>query len=250
MIDDGPRRARVRNRGGAEMDIKDRNGRYLDLLKEVSEEHYYDYLRRLRAGKPDVGAALSIARNSDGLISGDQECERMVVDAVAYACLAAEYKRQEARSRSNARHNLEAYKTKRKAMKRLARKMKRLARKMSRDAGLFAAGHGGIEEHLRGHAQLKNAIRAIKITARLLKKFIKTQASLLRDQGGNFRPFDRAFVRAVRQVWWDITGKEAGIARKPVVMFAAELWVLFDFTPPNPNRPLFDWLAERFDNIR
>ncbi len=88
-----------------------------------------------------------------------------------------------------------------------------------------------------------------------LERLVESRSEQLKGSGGNFNVFERNFVRAVREIWIEITRDidgstvDPGYASRPVVEFAAALWTAYGFEEP-AGRDLTDWLAERFANVK
>lgn len=88
-----------------------------------------------------------------------------------------------------------------------------------------------------------------------LDRLVESRREQLRGSGGNFNIFERNFIRAVREIWIEITRDidgstvDPGFASRPVVEFGAELWRAYGFDEP-AGRDLTEWLMERFSNVK
>lgn len=216
--------------------------RYLRVLQEnMLTDELHAYLVAQRSGRPDFSAALSVARNSDGLIRSDGYCEARIMDAVEVACLGWEAEALKARDMTEGRQLLAVYRVG-------VANMRLLATRLAGHAQFIAACNCGIEEYKKHDKQARSAIVATELAAKKVDKFIDCQEELLRQSGGNRRIFDRLFVRKMRAVWKDITGRDAGRARAPVVEFAAAVWGVYNFDPRR-ERTRFAWLADQFKKI-
>lgn len=216
--------------------------RYLPLLREEMTEELFLYLRKLQHGPPDLTEALALAGKSDGLVGDPQDCAMKIIDAVQCACLAWEAHWRGARDRAAARERLEERQV-------AVANMHLLARQLEADTRVIAANRSGIFRSAEHREALIDVIRAVTDAADAVELFIEGQRLLLRDNGGNRKAFDHLFVRKMRTVWQDMTGKNPGVATTRLVKFSELVWVAFGFQPRRP-RPLFPWLSERFSKIR
>lgn len=216
--------------------------RYLRVLQEnMLTDELHAYLVAQRNGRPDFSSALSVARNSDGLIRSDGYCEARIMDAVEVVCLGWEAATLKARDMTRGRQRLAEYRVG-------VANMRLLATRLAGHAQFIATCNCGMEKYMKYGEQAQSAIEKIKVAAEGVDDFIKGQEKLLKQSGGNRRVFDRMFVRKMRAVWKDITGRDAGRARTPVVEFATAVWAAYNFDPRREGSR-FAWLADRFKKI-
>lgn len=216
--------------------------RYLRVLQEnILTAELHAYLVTHRNGMPDFSAALSVAKNSDGLVRSDNYSGSRIMEAIQVVCLGWESESLKARDMMKGRQLLAEYRVG-------VANMALLATRLAGHAAFIATCNCGMEEYKKHSDQAQLAIEKIKTAAEKVDEFIECQEKLLKQSGGNRRIFDRLFVRKMRAVWKDITGKDAGRARAPVVEFAAAVWEVYNFDPRR-ERSRFAWLADRFKKI-
>lgn len=224
--------------------------RHAALMKIVAgnlHPRLAEFFEKLRQGKPDFDEALSIARSSGRLAHDDAVCTRKIFEAVEYTCLTAQRDREVNRHREDMRDRIAGHKRK-------ADDLSRFARELERDLGHLQIRRGD-EDFLDDYERLELIINSIDGVAADLKDFLKEQKDLF---CGNTEPnrsniFEQVFVRAMRDVWRDVTGSEPGIARTAVIRFAVSVWSTFNFDAERSrkNEPdLYAWFYERFDNVR
>lgn len=194
----------------------------------------------------DLSAALSVVRRADGLIIDQSSAEKAIFNGLIWAVFSAEAAKRKSRGFRSARE----FNAKRQVT---IEKLRRLHTELDMDARIMAE----LElPHTRSSTPFPEPTPLFVETMNDLSKAIESltrwtteQTLILHNPGGNRRPFERAFVRAMREVWFTITGKEAGVARKCVVEFSAAVWTALTF--PNPSvRPVEDWLYDRFSKVR
>lgn len=227
------------------MNITDRNfgstERYISLLKEEMSDALFRYLWTLQDGRPDLSEALALARNTDGLIRTPEDCTKLVLAAVYTTCLASESQYRGKAIRAAARERLNEREV-------AVENLHFLACQLDSDTRVIDATRSDIERRNTSRQDLIAVVKAVNDAADAIERFIEGQRAFLLDKGGNRKGFDHLFVRKMRTVWKDITGKDPGIARLPVVKFSALIWTTFAFQRRSGD--LLPWLAERFRKIR
>lgn len=191
----------------------------------------------------DLSGAIAIARSVDGLIVAEADAKREIADGMIWAAFSAEAVRRSMRYRRTAREF---------NAKRLVEieKLRHLHAELEADARMFADFElQALREPSRARPELIEAMGDLNKAIESLAKWTVVQTQILQGAGGYRRPFDNAFVRAMREVWFNMTGHEPGVARKGVVEFAAVIWAAYGL-PNQSKRPLVDWLFDRFSKIR
>ncbi len=212
------------------------------LMQEQMSEEFFLFLRKLQNGPVDLTEPLALASASDGLVGDPQDCAMRIIDSVQCACLKLEGSCRALRDRSKLRERLDERQV-------TIEKMRLLARQLAADTYAIEAIQGTFEQSAEEREELGLVAKAIGDAAGAVDLFTERQRWLLSDHGGNRRGFDHLFVRKMRCAWTDITGKDPGVARTPVVSFAEAVWLVFGFQPRR-RRPIFPWLYERFSKIR
>jgi hypothetical protein len=212
--------------------------RYLPILAESMTGELFSYLRKLQQGTPDLTEAIAVAREADGLVLDPVECSQRIIDAVDCACLLWESMHRTSSDRANARERLEARQASIKSLR-------LLARQLEADTRIIAASGSDVAGSERQREELRDVVKSVNDASDAISKFLIGQRRLLRDKGGNRQSFERLFVRKMLSVWRDVTGKEPGKRRTPVIRFSAIVWEVFEFQPRR-RRPVYPWLAQRF----
>lgn len=215
------------------------------LLAENIDPQLYRFILSLQPGhQPSFSEALSIAEATDGLAHRKQECESAIFHGILWAVLSTESKRQLSSQRRRAREI---------NCKRLVQlsQLKLLYKELEGDAASLGDSHSHEKsgDILGDYQAISGVIADLARAIDSLEDWLGKRSSDLRDSGGNRLIFETAYVKAIREIWQHITGSDAGIARVPVVKFASAIWIAFDFGEPE-KRSLYDWLSERFDNVR
>lgn len=213
---------------------------------EHIDEQLYNFVMAASPSKnrANLTGAIDIVQASDGLIIERHTAEDAIYHAVFWAAVSADSNRQ----RNNFRRlGREIYARRSSQLE----NMKILQKERQNDATLvpWIKGQESTSSHVEDYAQLMGVIQHLDHAIASLDDWIVKQSVNLRGRGGNIRYFEIAYVKAIREVWKHLTGIDAGISRSVVVQFASVLWSAFEFSHPN-NRPLDDWLSERFHNIR
>ncbi|MCW0001346.1 hypothetical protein OE766_24295 [Pararhizobium sp. YC-54] len=197
----------------------------------------------LRNPEFDVSEAIAMARSVDGLIVTEADAEREIANGMIWAAFSAEAVRRSSRYRRTARE----FNAKRMVE---IEKLRHLHAELEADARMFAEFElQALKEPSRARPEFMEAMGDLSKAIESLTRWTTVQTLIFQGAGGYHRPFDNAFVRAMREVWFNITGHEAGVARKGVIEFAALIWEAYGF-PNQSNRPLVDWLFDRFSKVR